>query len=153
MLARRRWEMKCSPERPSLIWRFFTFRSSRQTNKIVRGQSYLSPRFIPSGNEIYTRISCVHAGVHRRAPNSKSAARDRREKFSFYLLFNMIQFTLSTVLYLSINLFKESLFLALRTANSRTLCLILFDLRTRAARSVRQNKEKPRRMRKQIFIT
>lgn len=66
---------------------------------------------------------------------------------------NMMQFTLSTVLYLSINLFEESLFLALRIANSRTLCLILFDLRTRAERSARQNKEKPRRMRKQIFIT
>lgn len=33
---------------------------------------------------------------------------DRNEKL-FHLLFNMIQFTLSTVLYLSINLFKESL--------------------------------------------
>lgn len=57
----------------------------------------------PKRNEIYTRISCGSGG--NRTQNAKM----RNEIKSFYLLLNMLQFTLSTVLYLSINLFKESL--------------------------------------------
>lgn len=91
--------MKCANQN-ALRWFEDVFKLGLEirARNVLKSLFYLSFCVARSPNEMKFTLELV-----------ASAATRNRQKEKFYLLLNMIQFTLSTVLYLSINLFKESL--------------------------------------------